>query len=63
MVELVVFACLVAAPAQCERLHLPFQAPMGLTQCVRESQFLLVEWAEKHPGWEIRRWRCAPPEA
>jgi hypothetical protein len=61
--ELIVVACLIAQPARCEEFPLPFQEPMGITECMRESQFYLVEWLAGHSAWVIRRWRCAMPRA
>ena len=61
MYELIVVACLIAHPARCEEFALPFQQPMGITECLRESQFHLVEWLTGHSGWKIRRWSCVIP--
>jgi hypothetical protein len=63
MYELIVVACLIAQPARCETFALPFQQPMGITECMRESQFHLVEWLAGHVDWVIRRWTCALPKA
>ena len=61
--ELIVVACLIAHPAKCEEFALPFQQPMGITECMRESQFHLAEWLAGHSEWVIRRWSCAMPRA
>jgi hypothetical protein len=61
--ELIVVACLVAHPAKCEEFPLPFQQPMGMTECMREGQIYLVEWLAGHSDWVIRRWSCAMPRA
>lgn len=63
MYELIVVACLIARPAHCETFHLPFQQPMGITQCMYEAQFHLVHWLETRPEWRIRRWTCGLPNA
>ena len=63
MYELVVVACLIAQPARCEEFPLPFQHPMGITECMRESQLYLVEWLAEHSDWVIRRWSCKIPQA
>jgi len=56
-------ACLIAQPAKCEEFLVPFQRPMNATECMRESQFRLVEWLAEHAGWEIRKWSCSIPGA
>jgi hypothetical protein len=63
MYELIVVACLIAHPTKCEEFALPFQRPMGITECMREGQFHLVEWLTGHSGWKIRRWSCVIPRA
>jgi hypothetical protein len=61
--ELIVVACLLAQPAKCEEFPLPFQQPMGMTECMREGQLYLAEWLAGHSDWVIRRWSCAMPRA
>lgn len=63
MYELIVFACLIAQPAKCEEFQVPFQQPMGAMECMRESQFQLVQWLAEHSEWEIRKWTCTIPGA
>ena len=63
MYELVVIACLIAQPAACREVHLPFQQAMGMRACMHEAQFRMVEWVRDRPGWAIRRWRCDLPHA
>jgi hypothetical protein len=61
--ELIVVACLLAHPGRCEEFPVPFQEPMGMTQCLREGQLHLAEWVAGHPKWVIRRWTCGLPRA
>lgn len=63
MLELIVVACLIAQPAKCETFHLPFEEPMGGHQCVFRAQLRLVQWLERRPDWQIRRWTCGLPRA
>ena len=63
MYEVIVVACLIAQPAKCEEFPLPFQQPMGMTECMREGQLYLAEWLAGHADWVIRRWSCAMPKA
>jgi hypothetical protein len=63
MYELIVVACLIAHPAKCEEFAVPFERPMGVTQCLRQSQLRLAEWVAGHPDWVVRRWICGLPRA
>lgn len=63
MYELIVVACLIAQPARCEEFALPFQQPMGIMECMRDSQFHLAEWLAEHSDWVVRKWSCAIPRA
>lgn len=63
MFELIVIACLMSEPATCDRFPVPFQEPMGMMECLRESQIQIASWAAEHPNWRVRRWICEMPEA
>lgn len=61
--ELLILACLVREPSQCESFHIPFQGPMDLKSCVFRAHLLLGTWIEEHPTWAVRSWRCGAPQA
>lgn len=63
MVELVLLACLLKSPQQCETFHLPFQEEMPLPQCVWQSQFKAAQWSAEHPDWQVRKFTCEQPHA
>lgn len=63
MVELVLLACLLKAPEQCETFRLPFAEEMVLPQCVWQSQMTAAAWAAEHPAWVIRKFTCEMPGA
>ena len=64
MVELVVLACLLATPDYCEEFHLPFLRPMAMGEClVQSSTVQVVQWANEHPSWTIKKWTCGAPRA
>jgi hypothetical protein len=62
MVELVILACLLKNPQQCDTFHIPFAPEMNLSQCVWRSTVHAAEWVAEHPSWQIRKLRCAEPE-
>ena len=63
MVQLVVIACLIAHPAECDSFDVPFYEPTGMRQCLFKGQLRIVQWLEEMPGWQVRRWRCELPGA
>ncbi len=54
---LVVTACLIAAPATCERFEAPTEARLSI-ECV----FAMQAWANEHPAWRVTRWGCGRRE-
>lgn len=60
---IVLYACLISAPATCREEHINFSmevsAPMA---CMTTSQTTLAQWSESHPQWRIGRWKCVPAE-
>lgn len=58
MYELVITACLIAAPAQCTTFELTLTRYDNLDQCARRSTVDLVRWADRKPQWRISRWTC-----
>lgn len=63
MVELVILACLAAEPDRCGRFRVPFYAPRSTLECMFQGQIYMKDWAEGHPRWQVKGWRCTPPEA
>lgn len=59
MIDLIFTACLLAAPATCERKALTYDEP-GLTPqlCSMAAQFRLAEWVNGHPKYRVTKWRC-----
>lgn len=60
MVELIVVACLVAAPADCaeHRLRLTVGG-MDAGQCMYKSVTRVARWQELHRKWQVKSWKCA----
>lgn len=60
---IVLYACLVTAPATCREEHINFSmevnAPMA---CMMSSQPVIAQWVEAHPRWQVGRWKCVPGE-
>lgn len=63
MAELLIIACLLKDPTVCESFPVPFMRPITIMQCMFEGQLRMKSWADRHPRWQVRRWKCAAPEA
>ncbi len=57
--DLIVIACLLAAPAECKehRLRISFQGG-DPGQCMYGSPPRVAEWATLNPAWRVKSWRC-----
>ena len=58
-VELIVLACLIAAPHTCheERVRVSME-PISGQACIVGAPPLLAQWSMSHPTWRVARWRC-----
>lgn len=54
---LVSTACLIAAPATCDRFEVPIEARLPM-ECVGAMH----DWANEHPAWRVTRWGCGRRE-
>jgi hypothetical protein len=63
-VLILISVCLLASPATCheERLNFSFEQ-VSATSCMIRSQAAIAEWQQGHPGWQVKRWRCASPRS
>lgn len=56
---IVLYACLLNAPATCREERINFSmdvaAPMA---CMMTSQATIAEWSQAHPQWRVGRWKC-----
>jgi hypothetical protein len=60
MISIVISACLNRNPSVCREYRVPRAANVDTKGCLFQAQPHLPKWAEQHPQWEIKRWRCAP---
>jgi len=59
MISIVISACLVADPGVCRDHRVPLAASVSAKGCLLNAQPHLPRWAEEHPRWQIKSWRCA----
>ncbi len=58
MLSIILSACLVSNPGQCKDFKIPLDVNMDALQCAMAAPPYFAQWAEEHPGWQIRRWKC-----
>ncbi|CAN1724954.1 conserved protein of unknown function [Hyphomicrobium sp. 1Nfss2.1] len=59
MIAIVISACLVSNPSVCKDYRVPLAYDVDSQRCLFEAQPHLPRWAEAHPTWQIKKWRCA----
>lgn len=58
MLAIIFQACLAANPGTCENHQIPIMSGGNTYRCAMLAPAQFAGWAEKHPGWQIKRWRC-----
>ena len=59
MIELVILACLAAAPSDCRETRLSYSsAEVSLLTCMQSGHFEVARWQTEHPGLQVKRWKC-----
>ncbi|MEM7505203.1 MAG: hypothetical protein AAF415_00545 [Pseudomonadota bacterium] len=58
--ELIVIACLLSAPQECQSHHLRLTLTGGDPgQCMYSSLPRVSRWQVMHPKWKVKSWHCA----
>ena len=61
MIELLFVVCLLSSPDRCTVERPSFQEPFhNVMARTRTAMFRAAEWAEQHPKYTVRRWKCEP---
>ncbi len=63
MIAIIISACLISDPEVCKDYRLPLDLNIDAGQCAMHAPPHFAQWAEEHPGWQIRRWRCSAKSA
>lgn len=59
MLAIILSACLANDPNVCKDYKIPLDADVDTTNCALFAPPHFAKWAEAHPGWQIKRWKCA----
>lgn len=58
MYAIILSACLTNQPAVCRDYKISIDAAIDQMHCMMDAPPYFAEWTAKHPGWQIKRWRC-----
>ncbi|MFA5900245.1 MAG: hypothetical protein WC829_14165 [Hyphomicrobium sp.] len=58
MIAIVISACLLNNPSVCQDYRVPLAYNVDPNGCMFRAQPHLPRWAEQHPKWQIKKWRC-----
>ena len=59
MISIIISACLISNPNVCKDYRVPLASNVDAQGCRFQAQPHLPKWAEAHPKWAIKSWRCA----
>jgi len=58
LIAIVISACLIGNPNVCKDYRVPLAVEVDPDRCMFQAQPHFARWAEQHPNWQIKRWRC-----
>jgi len=58
MLAIIISACLINDPSVCKDYKVPLLADVSQNLCMLHAPPHFAKWAEDHPGWQIKSWRC-----
>jgi hypothetical protein len=58
MLAIVISACMANDPAVCKDYKIPLNIDSDPMHCAMDAPPHFARWADEHPGWQIKRWRC-----
>jgi hypothetical protein len=59
MLAIILSACMTNDPSVCKNYKIPLDADIDPTRCAMFAPPHFAKWAAEHPGWEIKKWKCA----
>lgn len=59
MLAIILSACLANDPSVCKDYKITLDTDIDPTRCAMDAPPHFAQWVEEHPGWQIKKWRCA----
>ncbi|MGL4397172.1 MAG: hypothetical protein ACRCS9_11580 [Hyphomicrobium sp.] len=60
MLAIILSACMIDNPTVCKDYKITMDEASDQTSCAVYAAPYFIPWTEEHPGWQIKKWRCAP---
>jgi hypothetical protein len=58
MLAIILSACMANDPNVCKDYKIPLADDVDPTRCAMFAPPHFAHWADEHPGWQIKKWRC-----
>ena len=58
MLWIILSACLTTNSTVCKDYKISVNPDLDVNGCMMDAPPHFAQWAEEHPGWQIKRWRC-----
>jgi len=58
MLAIILSACMTTDPSVCKDYKISLDQSIDPSSCALYAPPYFAEWAEQHPGWTIKSWRC-----
>ena len=59
MLAIILSACMANEPNVCKDNKIPLSDDVDATRCAMAAPPHFAQWAEQHPGWQIKKWHCS----
>ena len=59
MIAIIISACMLSDPSVCKDYKIQLDIEVEPGKCALYAPPYFVPWADEHPGWQIKKWRCA----
>jgi hypothetical protein len=60
MMTIILTACMISDPNVCKDHRMPVDGDMDVTQCAMHAPPYIAQWADQHPEWQFKSWKCMP---
>jgi hypothetical protein len=59
MLAIIISACMANDPNVCKDYKIPISDDVDPMNCAMQAPPHFAQWADEHPGWQIKKWRCS----
>lgn len=58
MLAIILSACMANDPGFCKDYKIQLNSDADPASCAMHAPPHFAQWAQEHPGWQIKKWRC-----